>query len=388
MITDKLEALGSWRLTLDPGCPLEVLERLDFFGHLAVWPGQVQEVAARGDELLNAARYVGVLRRRRLGDEEQPSIDLSGVGLAVWLGDEDGKGAVIQSVYSPSGLAPNVVAATLITFGQLQITLGTIHVQPGTHTATYNYNTVREILDYMAPLYDCHWRINNDWSFDFGTDAELFVTDPQAVVVRRRALAGRESTRRAALGRLGFEEDVEDWTSRVLLLDGALSSTGNAETASGSIAYHGPQQVMRWWIRTVNESETSTGNATARAQLHLNRFSGTRRNLQLSTADFEVVGDVRPGDYVYVYDPDSGLTDDANPIDHRGHLIHPAKIQCVGISWPVTDGHTVGFRRSDGTGDWIDLTPWVRWETGDVELEVGTPRKALTKAKPGPEQWP
>ena len=89
-VTDSLRALGQWSLSLDANTPRELLARLQYLGHIAVLPGRVQPELV-GDGLLTSSAYVGVLRGIGLGDDDH---DLSGCGLAFWLGDEDNKGSV------------------------------------------------------------------------------------------------------------------------------------------------------------------------------------------------------------------------------------------------------------------------------------------------------
>ena len=105
-VTEILKALGSWEIKLLSGTPRDVLDALDYFGHVAVVPGRLDPLQY-GDNLLDAARYVGVLRTRTVGDDGRtnaPLDDLSvgGVGMAMWLGDEDGKGDLYENAVEPA----------------------------------------------------------------------------------------------------------------------------------------------------------------------------------------------------------------------------------------------------------------------------------------------
>src|SRR3712207_8485136 len=51
-------------------------------------------------------------------------------------------------------------------------------------------------------------------------------------------------------------------------------------------------------------------------------------------------------------------------------------VRVSGVTWPVAEGHTVAFRT--GTGTWLDLMPFVTWETGTNEVTVGDLPKSLT----------
>src|SRR3954465_2993869 len=97
-VNEVLQGLGSWSVILSEGTPREVLDRLGYFGHLAVIPGRVSP-AQYGDTLLTMARYVGVLASRDFAAAKT----ISGQGMAVWLGDADDKGEVLESAVTING---------------------------------------------------------------------------------------------------------------------------------------------------------------------------------------------------------------------------------------------------------------------------------------------
>jgi hypothetical protein len=85
-VTEVLKALGSWEIKLRGSVPRDVLDRLDYFGHVAIIPGRL-DPAQYGDNLLDVARYVGVIRTKTVGDDGRtnaPADDISvgGVGMA------------------------------------------------------------------------------------------------------------------------------------------------------------------------------------------------------------------------------------------------------------------------------------------------------------------
>src|SRR4051812_7167146 len=106
------EALGNFSIKLKPNIPRDVLDAIEYFGHVAVIPGRI-DARAYGDGTLDAARYVGVLRKKKVSDLSstvtsninQPEaagtfITLEGAGMNFWLGDEDDKGSVIENEIS------------------------------------------------------------------------------------------------------------------------------------------------------------------------------------------------------------------------------------------------------------------------------------------------
>jgi hypothetical protein len=366
-----LRKLGQWSIRLKADAPPGIVSALEFFGHIAVIPGRVNPVE-RGDECLTLARYVGIFRDYEAGSQ----VTLSGVGLAAWLGDEDGKADVIEYPGTTVTAATFADSVRAVLPASGAITEGTLYTGvPGTITNTWMYVSPRTALDYICDTMGGEWRVNNDGTLDAGPAAALFVTSPQCVIARRD-VAGTDMATRAVPGDLSTTRSVKDTSTRVVIVAQALGG-GTADVASTPYKdLHGNPVAL---TRVVDEvDQTTTTNAAARAQALLNLFSGVRNGVRLSVSEFDVAGDFAPGDVVWVWDPDAGLEDTANEVPFRGRLLQPAAVRVLAVTWPVTDGYTVGFRGSDGA--WTDLTPWVEWESpsgGEVEV-ADTLSSALT----------
>src|SRR5574343_49386 len=364
-IQQVLQKVGRWSLRLKPGAPPGVLSSLTPFGHIVVIPGRVNPVE-RGDECLSLARYVGIFREM----EASPQVTLAGVGLEAWLGDEDGKGDVIES--PGIALSGATFAASVNAIAPACLPVGTVYSGvPGTVTNTFLYQSRRTALDYLCSVMGGEWRVNNTFSLDAGPRANLFVTTPRCLIVRKD-LAGYDQQVRAVRGDLSSTQSWKDFTTRTVIVSQALGS-GTADAAT--VPYKDAFGNAVKFTRIVDEvDETSSVNAASRAQSVLNLFAGSRRGVRLSVADFDVAGDFAPGDSVYVFDPDSGLYDTAVEVPFRGRLLNPMAVRVLSVSWPVTDQYTVGFRISPstvgGSPTWIDLTPWVEAESGAGEIEV------------------
>jgi hypothetical protein len=387
-VTEILRKLGSWELKLSPGIPRDVLDALDYFGHIAIIPGRDIPVAQYGDTLLDAARYVGVVRTRTWGDDGRTNavgddLSVGGVGMALWLGDEDGKGDVYENAIEPASASfADTINMLLPASGA--VTAGTIYPVSGQYTGRHHYETPRTAIDYVCDTMSTTntpvaWRVNGNGTLDAGPESDLFVTSPQCVIVTRGA--GEDMSMRALIGSTDVTRDAEDYSTRVLLLaegDGSSIATGSADIspATNYRDIHGNPLVM---TRMVSESDTSTVNADTRAQLQLNRFTATRTALTLSTADYDIHGTFDVGDYVWVYDPDAGLVDTANEITFRGQRLNPIKLQVTEVQWAVTDAYTVAYRSGDGT--WWDLSRYFVPETDStVSVTVGDIQRALTSA--------
>lgn len=386
-VQEVLKALGSWEINLLPQTPRDVLDALDYFGHVAIIPGRL-DPAQYGDNLLTSARYVGVLRTKTIGDDGRtsaPQDDLSvgGVGMAFWLGDEDGKGSVYENAVEPAS-ASFADAVTMLLPASGAVTAGTLYSVTGQYTGHHQYESPRSAITYVCDTMSTtsvpvSWRVNGNGTLDAGPDSSLFVTTPTCVITTKDA--GEDMAMRALPGSVDVTRDVEDYSTRVVLLaegEGTSIATGAADI-SPATSYKDIHGNALKLTRLVSESDTATANAETRAQLALSQFTSTRNALQLSTSDYDVHGTFQVGDRVWVYDPDSGLIDTSTEITFRGQRINPIKLQVTETQWAVTDQYTVAYRTAAGA--WVDLTQYVEWETDSTStVTVGDFARQLTSA--------
>jgi hypothetical protein len=373
-VTETLRALGQWSVKLRPDTPRTVLDSLVYFGHLAVSAGRDNPRIA-GDSLLASARYVGVLRGVKAAAD---GYELTGAGMAFWLGDEDKKGSVIENLVTlTSSTFTNAVRALLPSSGA--VTEGTLYSVSGTYSGTHQYQSPREAIDYVCTTMGAAWRVNGNGTLDAGLESDLFVTTPQTLVTSRSS--GVDMTLRALPGAASLAEDVDDFTTRVLLL--AQGTEGSTATGSANILVglnpykdiHGNTVVL---TRMVSESVTDQGNATARAQVQLNRFTDTRDAVTLDSTTHDIRGDLATGDYVWAFDPDAGLVDLNNEVNFYGERLNPVKLQVVAVTWPVEMGAGIAYR--DSAGNWTDLSDYVVFESGSTSVTVGGYNRSLTNS--------
>jgi hypothetical protein len=342
-----------------------------YFGHIAIVPGTLNPVEY-GDALLPAARYVGVYRSKDKATNED--IVISGGGLEMWLGDEDGIGDVFETAVNlATATFPDSIRAVLPPGGS--IIEGTLHSVAGTYSGTHQYVTPRKAIDYITQLFGAEWRVNNNGTLDAGVEADLFVTDPQTILVAKE---DADDLRYKALpGRTTMGRDVEDFTTRVVVLgegEGDTIAVGTADNPYNPYNdLHGNGVVVK---RIVSESSTTGVNVNDRAAVILNQYAGERPKISLSTTRYDVKGDVSVGDYIWVYDPDVGFEDGFNEVNWRGEIINPVKLRCIELTWPIRRGWTVAFR--DNAGVWLDLSPWVFFEGGETTIVVGELPRSLT----------
>jgi hypothetical protein len=307
--------------------------------------------------------------------------------MAFWLGDEDGKGDVYENAVEPAS-ASFATAINMLLPASGAVTAGTIYSVSGTYTGSHRYESPRSAIGYVCDTMSTtsvpvSWRVNGNATLDAGPDSNLFVVNPTCVITTKDA--GEDMALRALPGSVDVTREVEDYTTRVVLLaegEGTSIATGAADI-SPATAYKNLHGGALKLTRLVSESDTASGNATTRAQLQLNRFTSTRNALTLSTSDYDVHGSFVVGDRVWVYDPDSGLVDTSTEITFRGNRINPIKLQVTETNWAVTDAYTVAYRTAAGT--WINLTDYVEFETDTTStVTVGDFSRQLTDSSMEP----
>lgn len=378
-VNEVLRALGGWGVQFRSDIPKHVWESLSYYGHVAIHPGPVDHRVA-GDSLLQSARYVGVVRKK--SDRNAEVLELGGPGMAMWLGDEEGKGSVIESVLSISAQPFDAAIRLILPPASSHILEGNYFAVAGTFSGSFQWVSQREALTYLTDTMGADWKVLGTGRLQAGPASSLFVTTPKTLVVRNDA--GLDMALRGFPGDMSTEQDVEDFSTRVVLL--VDNGSGSVATASQNInpALNPYKDIFGTTIRMtrlIQESSTDFTNAPARAQLQLNRFSGTRDAISLSTDEYDVRGDIEVGDYLWVYDPAQGIFDFANEVIFRNQRINPMKLRLTELSWPIEYGMYVHYR--DLLGVWTDLTPYLIPETGDTSLIVGGFNKSLSDGSNG-----
>lgn len=376
-VSDVLRAVGSWDLNLKPSVPQSVVDLLDRnrYGRVVVDSGR-DNPELLGDALLRSARYVGVLHKT---GRDGGTVQLSGTGMAWWLGSDAVSDAIEQEVKF-TGATFDAAIRGLLPASQC-VREGTLHEVTGaTYSGTHIYSSPRKAIDYVADLFSADWRVNGDATLDAGLPADLFVSTPQAAIIRHAE--GWDMGVKALPGSVKLDRDVSDFTTRVVTVaegNGRTVSVGTADIEPGLNPYKDSFGNPVKLTRLVSESNTSLINADARAQLQLNNYTAPSESITVTSTTHDIRGDIAVGDYVWVYDPEVGLIDYDNEIVFRGDRIWPVKLRVSALSWPVTDGMGVYFRT--GTGEWVDLSDHVVFDgAGQSTITVGGLNKSLTNS--------
>lgn len=381
-VNEKLMELGSWSFELIDETPKTVLDQIGYFGHVAFIPGRV-EPGQYGDELLDMARYVGVVTGKSVDHLRKV---ISGQSMNLWLADSDGKGDLLETpVVITNKTFPEAIRAIL--GSGTAVVEGTLYSGvAGTYTGTHVYQSRRKAIDFIATTMGGEYRVNGDGTLDAGPATSLYAATPDTVIVKRRPnrhTDGDDLTMHGLRGDMGVASDVKDWTSRVVLLaegEGNAIATASANNPANPYLDLRGQPVKR--VRVISESTTAPGNAQARANMQLGKYVEPRHALTLTTDDYDTEGAFNVGDWAWIYDPDAGLVDTQNEITFRGERLNPVKMRMVGASWPIRPGTTVAYRAQDGS--WLDLTPYVAREGGETTVTVGDLLRALSDSSVEP----
>lgn len=380
-ITNTSQAQGNWAINLKPGTPLDVLGRLRYLGHIAISVGR-PDPRVSGDSLLKSARYVGPLRKITFSDSGSA---LSGVGMAVWMGDENDKGPIITDTLFFQG-TDFVSTVNQLLAQAPSVKAGTIRNVAVGYTGFHQFVTVRKALDFVCTTVTTdstnpvEWRVNGDGTVDAGLASDLYQYDPITVIARRGG--GVDMKLRSLPGTASVDEDIEDFATEVILLgqgEGLGIASAQAKLDNGLIPYKDLFGNTVRIARTVSQSSTDAANSLVQAQIALNQSANPRDAVTLSTSQFDIEGDLRVGDGVWVYDPAAGLIDtspQATEMIFRGERINPVKLRVSELTWPIEPGMSVAFRTPDG--EWLDLTDYVVFETGDTTVTVGGYDRSLT----------
>ena len=382
--------------------PSEIVDAIQEWGHIVITPQEMNPDLYDDSAMLASARYTGIVLSKSL---EEGVVQVSGKGLQLYLGDDRGKGMVIaenknlgkartytnlplSSVLfqssTPYGIMRNEA-------GNLQaITQGTIYDGSSTYSGTHFVETSLHALKHICEDLGYEFRVNQDATVDAGPAANLFTgvnSDPTTVVVKTGY--GDDPTYQG-ISPTGArtEFDAADYVTKVDFIAeiGAFNDPtdfeGEASKSAGDIPYydiHG-NKLSRTGLVSVPDMDSD--KLDDQAGLMLTELSKIKKVLNLDLEQYEVTGDLKVGDFIFAFDPFIGFADnstdaaaesrDMYEISFRGQQINPVKVRVVGLSFPISTGMGVYYRKFDGTNvTYTDLTPYVSFESGDTQVELG-----------------
>ena len=380
MITERVQAAGSWNLQLSPETPRRLLEAIDIekagFGQLVVCSSRLDPAAHTDTTMLSLAKYTGVYRA-------QEGLRLSGAGLGILLGDEDGKADIMETVRSTRDgwLTQWVPALT-----PQALLAGTVHSPGGSYTGTFHLVAPREAFETICKAFGVEWRITPDLRLHVGAVTALYGAVPQVILLADGASGGRDTTLTGLTATSGWERDLEDYSTKIIYQTGTddVPVFTTAEIPIGQIPFGraadgGPIILDR--LVTAQEDDGSTPAALAAAELA--ETGRPRRQITVDAGQSDISYLTPVGSRIWLYDPPT-IMDTAQQVWFRGRPTFPIMSRLMSATWPVRSGHGVYLRvHAPGRLDWYDLTDCVVWEDNvQTRLEVDAlPRQLDTPGR-------
>jgi len=401
-VTERLMGQGNFSVTFSQEfTPTEIIESIKEWGHIVITPNEIDVNTLSDSDILSTSRYTGIVLNRAL---EDGVVSINGTGLQLYLGDGNSKGMVIAEsknigkvrVYTNTTLAESLFNSTVSSgkpFGIMRnesgstqaITQGTIYEPSTTYIGQHFVQTALGALKEVTEYLNVEYRINANSTIDAGPPANLFNgvnTDPNTIVVKTGY--GEDPNFDGVVPQgLRTEFDATDWVSRVDFIgevgyfDTATDVAGEANLSSNPYKDLHGNALTR--VALIQEPEVPTDQLNSRAQLMLTELSRVKKVLNLDLEQYEVSGDMKPGDYIFAFDPDIGFVDtstdataesrDLYEVTFRGQVITPVKVRVVGLTFPIANGMGVYFRDKDG--NYTDLTQYVQFEGGAAQVELG-----------------
>lgn len=358
MITERLMECGNFELQLKPGVWRGITSEfadIDIFKQLVILPAHIRHPRLTFAMVDSLAIYSGLVY-------ETNDTTLRGVSMLARLGDPEGKGPT-NAFVSP---APGFDTWTnLITdsFGGAtnEITLGSFFSAPsGTiYDGFLDNEAFRTAIERWRKAVSAEYRVNPDLTFDSGNGYFMFNYAPQVLLSSLPIVDALDTQLLGLRAPLKLTTDASHYATSVHVDgDGVDGDDGSVKTVVVSTSW----------------DTTDAGAADDRAAWErANEYVVAQRLEGASVNYYALRRFLEAGDWVYLWDPFQGLSDDSVQITYAGTTICPTSVRCTGLTWPVEKGMGVYLAYLSG-GDLIDITDFVEWETGDVSLELSPPR--------------
>jgi hypothetical protein len=232
---------------------------------------------------------------------------------------------------------------------------------------------------FLAGIMGTEWRIDPEGNFRSGGagSSSLFTTTP--TVILQRGQWGRD------LDLVGLAlsswEVSEDWWDQVtaVSVDDAAFSIASGYWSDGVAAWNAAGDPTDIRLYEISSTIDNQDDADKRAE-QLASQNPARRVVRVTVSDQDPGRWLKPGDYVWAFDPINDLVDTGQATYYHGQHLTPAKLRLYGLRWGLSAGMGVYRLARDDTESTqiVDLTDFVEWEDADTTLEVDAqPRSAL-----------
>lgn len=374
-VTRTLMGSGSFSIALKGDTPQTVIDACTLVG-TQVFVGPQVDVTGMADATLLAAMKAAKAYSGVILDRPDP-FTIDGADLSWYLGQVDGPSPSVTDV----GIS---LAGSRTTTQWIDAILPAKGLTKG--TVTNGTPIVDGVIPPLSasPLAAIQWvclqsgveyRVNCDGTVDVGPSTTLFPA-PSAtsgtVVTRDRAgdegalegvQAAQMARRRSAWDVASRAVAAYEGTAAALKFVTASQTPTDVDWVDFAGVAYGARDIY-----VDAEVLPTAAKAQFIANITVALHALDQREVTLSTETHNVVGDVLPGERVFVYDTISGLFDLAGPqFEWRGQLITPVTLRVAEVTYPIIPGLGVYLRRG---GVWTDITTYVQTEEGDVTWVV------------------
>ena len=390
--------------------PNSVINSIDPWGQLLVHTTRVDENTMSNQDMIKEARYVGVVQNL---EYTLDSFQVNGKGTMVYLGDTDSRGLVVAETsdsgavrsYTADSLKDVLDRTTSTPYGLLrtgddasQQAIRTKDsnsiINPTTGTTTYTgdhyLESVYKAVKYVCEHFDAEFYVDNEGYFYAGRPEDIFSghdTDPTAIIIREGQ--GEDPNIEGFIPAsitTGF--NAEEYITKVELIPtGKTKEVSMAEATVSTNQYKDLFNNNLKRIQVVKDASATESNFQARANKALSEYNRLKQTVNVSLEGYDISGSFQVGDKIFIYDPEVGFEDtqskanlesrDIHQVVYQGQTLNPEKIRVVGMSYPIQEGMGVYYRNSY-TGNIIDLTDYVQFESGDITLEIGDVGQTLS----------
>jgi hypothetical protein len=371
-VTQTLMGPGSFSVSLVEPLPASLTQGttgLQPWDHIGIGPQGLTDLGLDAAGIQSALTYVGVILT--LPDR----LTIEGQDLSWWLGDTNGIGPLVDTaIVRSSSTTTSVWMDQVLPPGGINgITKGTVTNGTSFTGVTSPLSTRLELLQFVCERSAVEWYIGPTGAVTVGPSTTLFPapTVADATIITRNpsgdegGLSGVE-----AVNMERYRDGTSTVSRSVVFHTGAgndLSFVTSSQTPTG----------VRWkdyagatpTARSIRGDGEALRLAAAQrvADDLVTSLSVDQKAVRLDSRTHNVTAEVRPGDRVWVYDLETGLTDSANQVTWRGEPITPIQMRVATLTWPITQGMGV-YLRIDGT--WTDITRYVQVEEPIVSWDV------------------
>lgn len=352
---------GSFDVRFGLDAPLSLWTSMSEFGSIIITSQWVDHRLLDDATMLATSRYTGVILRKEL---DENGLAISGASNVWWLGDENGKGDIIEAKVT---LTSSTLSNALTQVLPDAITLGSITEPPGTtYTGEHQWETPLDAVRTIVASMGCEYRVNHDGTIDAGPNNAVYNIDTPVVVVTRNRLSGGDALLKGVdVDRMSTELDASPYATRAIVV---TEDSNNVKIlVGGQDRTPAPtyKDLYGNTIRRVLMLETSGTPVEVTLYLTTQMNENTLVQTQeISTEFYEIAnGDLRVGDAFWAFDPPA--FEGSTEVWFRGGPIWPVKLRLTAASWPLRPGMGVYYRPpmvSPVAADYIDLTNWVEWE--------------------------